>query len=231
MRLVTVFSLAASVAAMSQAQIGSGEDKSRNAMTEEMAPGVVITTTSGKTKKLAPGEPVIVNGTRVVTKDKSKDEGHGSYLAPGVGIYFPQSQTIRNLFDSTLRISLWQITRVDDDNWRFVPDFYAVTGSQNGNRFLVIPINAAIERGFGTRDGAQPYVRVGAGVTYNDYDITLPNTTHLSGKRWGLGGTAETGVTWNRRLRLSLRYSGLSQIDSLDFSGLTLSLQYGLLKY
>lgn len=76
MKVVRFVRLAATICALvvagaASAQIGSGAEEARNAVTEDVAPGVVIKTTTGKDKKIEEGETVLVNGQKtVVTKDK-----------------------------------------------------------------------------------------------------------------------------------------------------------------
>ena len=162
-----------------------------------------------------------------------KPKEHKRFLGTGIGTYYPQSSVIRSLFDSTIRFSIYDMEPFKSDNWHVVPDFYAVTGNQGGNRFIIAPVSAMLQRAWGDNPkDAQPYFRVGVGVTYTDYNLTLPNNgPNVRGNGFGLGATIEAGLTFHERLRFSARYTAASKIDDLDFSGLTVSLQYGLIRF
>lgn len=158
-------------------------------------------------------------------------------LGPRVGVFFPTSSAMRDaLGDSWVSIGLGAtdnstIKRKMGVDWNFVYQ------SSKGNRVLVVtpsfglmlPLqNQPVVGNYGT----QLYAAARAGISYIDYGITPSGSTvRESERRFVLNGNVELGAALGPNWRASVRYDLMPKVDSFDFSGLSLSVTYGLFKF
>jgi hypothetical protein len=159
-------------------------------------------------------------------------------VAGTVGIYFPSSSTIRNLIGSqflTYGITPWS---GNSNNGGLTPEIDFITGSGNGNTFLLVPVVYAYEKDFtshystGVHTGTSfvPYLRISAGVAYFDYNITDSVGSDYSLQR--LGGTAglEAGLKITNSAKVFVKYNLFTKEQQFDFSGIQIGLTLSLFK-
>jgi len=110
------------------------------------------------------------------------------------------------------------------------PELSFLGGSGNGNRFSIfaIPITAVMP--LGSSGGTTPYIAIGAGPTYYDYNITRPGPTNFRGRGVGFISHAEAGMVFGDRMRLSARYNMLSEKDGFNFNGIQIGLSWQFIR-
>jgi hypothetical protein len=167
--------------------------------------------------------------------DQDKDAGSRNYIGVKGGLFFPTDSEIKDIFGSSIfviGVSFDDFTR-QADKWRLTFDFDFITGKDGDDKFFAAPVMASIGRVFGKRgDQARPYVRFGAGLAYFDYSITRPSTgERFSEKKIGFGGSAEVGLFFGERVRISAKYVAFSEVDEFNFSGLQLTATFNLIRF
>jgi hypothetical protein len=158
-------------------------------------------------------------------------------LGPRVGVFFPASSELRSaLGDSWVSIGLGAtdnstIKRKLGLDWNFIYQ------SSRGNRVFVVtpsfgimvPLqNQPVVGNYGT----QLYAAARAGISYLDYGITpTGSTVRQSDRRFVMNGNVELGAAFGSNWRASVRYDLMPKTDGFDFSGLTLSVTYGIFRF
>lgn len=150
----------------------------------------------------------------------------------GVGYFRPSNGLIRDVFGDSFKFDPDFGSLKISQDWKLKPSVNMVSAHKHGNKFAVVPVQAVLERAFADPDEAQfvPFVRIGAGPTYNDYSFDTGGS-HYANKRVSWGGSLEAGVILNSRFRLSARYNQFAKVEGFDFSGLTLSAQYSVFSF
>lgn len=143
------------------------------------------------------------------------------------GIYVPSDARIRDVYGSTwfsfgfrpMRLDQYRKPKLDGN-------IGIVTRSAGGNKLAIVNLSGGYSRPLGDPNGSTvPFVAVRVGPSYVDYALT-DNGTRRSGKKIVLGGNVEVGALMNERIRFSVRYDLLSQVDGLNFNGLSVGLAY-----
>ena len=149
----------------------------------------------------------------------------------GIGYFRPSNGLIRDMFGSQLKFDPdFGSLKVSTD-WKLKPGISMISAHKHGNKFAVIPVTAVLEKGFADEDAnVIPYVKIGAGPTYNDYSFDTGGV-HYAEKRISWGGSLEAGVVLSGKFRLSAKYNAFPKVDGFDFSGLTLSAQYSVYSF
>lgn len=168
--------------------------------------------------------------------NKPANENFGKrWIGVDVGAYIPTNGTIRDVYGTGIKIGLSPVTRIRSDKWHIDGDVNLIADSRSGAKLLLIPVNAALERSFGSEaSDTQTFVRFSAGAVYNDhsFDLLTGNTiTHYGTKTVGADAAVEVGAVMSRRWRLSARYNLFQKSDDFDFSGFTFSIQYAAFKF
>jgi len=162
------------------------------------------------------------------------------WFGPEVGIFYPTSAKLRDALGSSW-VSLGAgATSLNQRQGRKMGwDWETVSQSKDGSKVfmgsvsygLVMPLSGLPDVGLSRRiSGMQPYWALRAGGSYIDYAVNVPGG-RSSGKRMGLNANAELGVLIGDRLKVSARYDYFPEHDGLNFSGITLSARYGLLRF
>ena len=149
----------------------------------------------------------------------------------GAGVFTPSNSLMRDMFGNQWKFDPDLGTLKVSTDWKIKPGISMVSAHKNGNKFAVIPVTATLEKGFADEDSNFiPYVKIGAGPTYNDYSFDTGGV-HYAAKRISWGGSLEVGVVLNSKWRLSAKYNAFSKVDGFDFSGTTLSAQYSVYSF
>jgi len=158
------------------------------------------------------------------------DDASATLLGPYVGLYFPQSSELRDIFGSTvLRFGAGPIASSRPKQHTLQPDLSFVTASKNGSKFFLVPITAAYEHQLVSSNPLfLPYVRFSAGVAYYDIAINRTPTERVSEKTWGAAGGVEVGALIAHRWGASLKYNVFEKKGGFDFNGLTFSVSIPL---
>jgi hypothetical protein len=163
-----------------------------------------------------------------------------TWFGPEVGVFFPTSGKLRDALGNTwISLGAGSTRFVQGDGRKFAWDWETMSQSKSGSKVfmgsvsygLVSPFTApkpySISQG-GT--AFQPYYALRAGGSYIDYAVNI-NGGRTSGKRLGLNANAELGVMFGDRLKVAARYDFFPSHDGLNFSGLSLTARYGLLRF
>lgn len=164
----------------------------------------------------------------VVVSASAQENEEANYIAVEAGWFFPTDGLLRDRFDSAIfRFGLGPVFHRKIEGWRTAYELGFIGASQDGNRFLVIPLTVGVQKSFGNLEEEWvPYARAAAGIAYVDYDIDSDD-----GKGFSPVGTIEFGVQGGSRFRASLRYTLVGKKDGIDFSGTTFGVSYGLFKF
>lgn len=161
------------------------------------------------------------------------------YLGANIGVFFPSDGKLREaLGDSWLSIGATAVT--GESYARRAPsfDWEAISKSGSGNKVFMLAASYGFTFPLGQRrmgygmasTGARPYFAVRAGLSYVDYAIGV-GAARVGAKRIGPNANAELGINIGDRLNVSARYDLMPAYDGYGFSGLSLSLKYGLLRF
>jgi len=158
----------------------------------------------------------------------------GVQVGPRVGAFLPQSAVVRDAFGSAIPDFGFGRTRTGVSRGGSLRnDINVINANRNGNRLFLVPANLMLEVPLTmdeNADGLQPYVRVGGGVAYMDYALTV-NGNRVAAKTFGLTGSAELGVVFAKRWNLFGRYNYFQQRSGIDFSGITVGLSFSIVQF
>ncbi len=148
------------------------------------------------------------------------------------GAYFFRSAELQDRFGNPLAsIGIQPFTAKIGRDWQVIGDVHFLTASRNGNRLLAIPLTASVSKKLGNpNDRVLPVLRFGIGPSYYDYSIER-TSGRVKDRTWGWNSNIGLDFVFDKRMALSFRYDQYSKTDDLDFSGLTISLTFGLIKF
>jgi hypothetical protein len=162
------------------------------------------------------------------------------WFGPEVGVYIPTSSKLRDALGNTwVSLGAGSTSIQQTEGRKFAWDWETVSQSKSGSKVfmgsvsygLVMPLTGAAPYALSRNNSnVQPYWAVRAGASYIDYAVNVSGG-RTSGKRVGLNANAELGVLIGDRLKVSARYDYFPEHDGLNFSGVTLSARYGLLRF
>jgi hypothetical protein len=165
-----------------------------------------------------------------------------SWVGPELGVYLPTSGKLRDaLGDRWVSFGAGFLRQQEQPSRRMSWDWEAVSQSKNGSKVFMAAVSYGYNIPFGSqgqlpnmiqteRATFQPYAALRAGGSYIDFAVNTDGKRE-SGKRVGLNANAELGVLVGDRLKLSARYDFFPTHNGLDFSGVTLSVRYGLFRF
>jgi hypothetical protein len=154
-----------------------------------------------------------------------------------LGVFRPTSGEISDKFgDNLFRVGFRPFTNRISEKWKLIYDFSVITASDDGERMLVIPLTVGFTRSFGDPEGDMiPFVQFGAGPAYYDYSLTRttlgPVTERFKTRRVGANANLELGVLISKRFALVGRGDWFTEADGFDFSGISLTLSWAILRF
>ncbi|MCG9895728.1 MAG: hypothetical protein MH204_09655 [Fimbriimonadaceae bacterium] len=163
-------------------------------------------------------------------------------FGPEVGTFIPTSSRLRDAMgDSWLSFGLGSVRldRTFDSRPRWDTEF--ITQTRNGSKVfmgtvssgIVIPLDGSTGYGLRRQSQTTPYAAARIGLSYTDYAINRPGTTGLrdSSKRIGPNGNLEIGLMVGDNLTFAARYDFNPSYSGYNFSGLSLSARYGIIRF
>jgi hypothetical protein len=148
-----------------------------------------------------------------------------------VGAYFPSSGEVRQALGSTWTgIGISPTRRDQSGPWKLDFAFDYLNRSKSGNRLAILGLGIGARRVFEESNGIRPFIGVNAGPAYFDYRIARGGVP-LSAKRWGIVANVEAGIIAWENFLFRVRYTGFSKQDGFDFSGLSLTLTYQVVRF
>ena len=158
-------------------------------------------------------------------------EAQTRYIGPDVGVFYPNSSTLRNALGENW-VSIGATTMRSDAGSRngIGTNWNVISKNSGGNSVFMGSYSLGLFQPLSDMSGTRPYVAVRGGLSYIDYAIG-PDTARIAGKRFGYNANAELGIIFSGRLTLSARYDVFSEHDGLNFDGLTFSLSYGIASF
>lgn len=154
-----------------------------------------------------------------------------------LGVFRPTSGEISDKFGENLfRIGFRPFTNRISEKWRLIYDFSVISASDSGERMLLIPLTVGFTRSFGDPEGDMiPFIQFGAGPAYLDYNLTRttagPVTERFKTSRVGGNANLELGVLISKRFALVGRGDWFTDADGFDFSGISLTLSWAILRF
>ena len=149
-------------------------------------------------------------------------------LAVEVGWYMPSDGLIRDRFGNNIfRIGVAGLRNKYVPQWTLAYDINFVSASEDGNRFLLVPLTIGFQKSLGQPNTeVNPYVRAGVGLSFMNWDIDGDDGS-------AVGGTAsvELGAYFGDRFRVAARYNLFTKADDFNFNGLQFTVAYGLFKF
>ena len=147
-------------------------------------------------------------------------------ISGSAGTYMPKDATVKSIFGSSSfawGFGLGTASRANRAGLGF--DMSGISLSASNNRFFSIGATYGYEVQSGKGSATMTYARVGTGIGYFDYDLTvgLSNLTGHVAKQYSL---AEAGIVLSNRVTVSAQYMLMPKLSGLDFSGLRLSAMY-----
>jgi len=137
------------------------------------------------------------------------------------GVFLPSDSTVRNVFgDTWARIGLTPISFQTDQRWRFTFDVGFLNASSFGNDVTLIPITFGVTRAFPDKSEIVPYVALRAGPCFADVNSPFLG---IDKSEVVMDVNASVGITVSKTFYFEIRYDWMSEISSLDFSGLFIS--------
>ena len=154
------------------------------------------------------------------------------YIAIEAGAYYPKSSLLKDRFGTQiLRVGVSPIMVKRTPDWRPSFEIGYMGSRSNGDHFAVIPLTVGVQKTFGNQDvQTVPFVRLAAGVSYFDYDITKDDLSVTKGHKFGPVTAMEVGIMSGDRFRASARYYLMSKQGGVDFGGILISASFGILK-
>lgn len=148
------------------------------------------------------------------------------------GSFFPSSAALRQVMGG--QWFSFGVTRVRSsarEGTRIIADFELIRHTSGDNRVAMFTPSATLIKDFGVPgQGSFPYAGIGVGLTYFDY--RLRNGAQVdSVKRLGPSGHLVVGYVFDGRFFVSARYNLAPTYDGYGFSGLTLSVGYGFVRF
>lgn len=155
------------------------------------------------------------------------------FLGPSIGVFYPSDNTLRDALGDawiSFGVSRVRIDPYSKQNLGF--DWNAFSKERSGSKVFMIAGTMGYTVPF-AKPGQQmrPYLAVRGGLSYIDYAVNKAVNNRVSGKRIGFNGNAELGVNVGERLNVSVRYDLFPDYEGLGFSGLSLSLKWGLARF
>ncbi|MBX3118645.1 MAG: outer membrane beta-barrel protein [Fimbriimonadaceae bacterium] len=154
------------------------------------------------------------------------------WFALQAGAYFFTSSELRDRFGDPLpSIGIQPFTAKIGRDWQVIGDIKFLTASRDGSRLFVVPVSASVSKKFADPDARViPIVRVGAGPAYYDYSI-MRTSGRVKDRTFGWNTNAGIDFVFDKRWALSFRYDQYSKTDGLDFSGMTVAITFGLVRF
>ncbi|MBS1724966.1 MAG: outer membrane beta-barrel protein [Armatimonadetes bacterium] len=155
------------------------------------------------------------------------------YLGPSIGVFFPSNSNLRDAMgDAWISFGASRV-RLDPyakQNVGF--DWNAFSKDNDGNRVFMLVGSMGYTIPFSKPgDSMRPYLAVRGGLTYIDYAVNLTPANRVGGKKIGANANVEIGINVGDRLNVSARYDIMPSYDSLNFSGFSLALKWGIAKF
>jgi hypothetical protein len=170
-------------------------------------------------------------GTSLISSAQSS-KWKFDYIGVEAGAYFPKSQLLKDRFGSTiLRVGLTPVMIKRQKDW--IPSFELgyIGATGHGDHMAVIPLTIGMQKSFGDpKEQTVPFVRIGAGLAYFDYDLTRDDLSTAKGHKFGAVTALEAGFLSGSRFRASVRYYLMSKQSGVDFSGFLISATFGAFK-
>ena len=154
-----------------------------------------------------------------------------------LGVFRPSSGEISDKFGQNLfRIGFRPFTNRISEKWKLIYDFSIISASDSGERMLVIPLTVGFTRSFGDPEGDFiPFVQFGVGPAYYDYSLTRttfgPVTERFKTRRVGGNANLEVGAMFSKRFALVARGDWFTKADDFDFSGISITLSWAILRF
>jgi len=147
-------------------------------------------------------------------------------ISVSAGTYMPRDATIRGIFGSSSFAWGFGLGKADRTNRAGLGfDLSGVSLSATNNRFFSVGGTYGYEVQSGKDTATMTYARIGTGVAYYDYDMTV-GINNLTGRVTKQFSAIEAGVVLSKRISISAQYMLMPKLSGLDFSGLRLSAMY-----
>ena len=147
-------------------------------------------------------------------------------ISVSAGTYMPRDATIKSIFGSSSfawGFGLGKANRAQRGGLGF--DLSGVSLSASNNRFFSIGATYGYEVQSGKGTATMTYARVGTGIGYYDYNMTV-GINNLTGHTAKQFSCAEAGIVLSNKVSISAQYMLMPKLSGLDFSGLRLSAMY-----
>ena len=153
-------------------------------------------------------------------------------FGPEAGIYYPTGSAIKDVFGSTLHFSLTPTSSEIPEELKWLPSFDVISMRKNGSSMFLVPVTASYVINLQKDPNAvfRPYLKFLAGGAYYDYAVTVAAGDRRSKKTFGYTGGVELGAKISKLITMTATYHYFSKSDKLDFSGLSLGIQFNLFK-
>ena len=170
-------------------------------------------------------------GVLVASSSFAQDSG-GLHFGPTAGIYIPTDTKIRDVFGSGFRFSLAPTTSELPAELKWLPAISAISGSKDGSKFFLLPVTASYVRHLSHDPNVPivPYLKFTVGPSYYDYAVTIDGTRHAK-KTVGYTAGLEFGAKVSKIITAYAKYNYFSKSEDLDFSGISLGVEFNLFKF
>jgi len=172
--------------------------------------------------------PLGVLAVSVASAQSSK----GIEFGPTTGLYYPIDSKVRDLFGSGFRFSLSPTSGDIPTELKWLPSISAISDSKDGNKFFLFPVTASYVRHLSAvvDQRVVPYIKFSVGAAYYDYSLQYAPGDRRSKKTVGYTTGLEFGVRVSRLITGYAKYNYFSKSDGLDFSGVSLGLEFNLFR-
>lgn len=155
-----------------------------------------------------------------------------SYFGPQVGLFYPQSQVLKDaLGDSWFSFGASRVRVMELDKHKLTHDWNAISQRDNGSSVFILTGSIGYVMPFAQEGSTtEPYFALRGGLAYMDYAVDTPGGREAS-KRLGTNANAALGILVSKKLNIEARYDVWSGQSGLNFNGLTLSARYGLIRF
>lgn len=160
------------------------------------------------------------------------DDSNNRWFGIQGGAYFFTSSELRDRFgDPLASIAFQPFTAKIGRDWQVIGDVHILSASRNGSRLFALPLTASVSKKLGNPDArVLPVLRFGVGPSYYDYSIQR-TSGRVKDKAWGWNSNVGLDLVFDKRWALSFRYDQYSKTNDFDFSGLTVAITFGLIKF
>ncbi|MCW5937087.1 MAG: hypothetical protein KIT11_07265 [Fimbriimonadaceae bacterium] len=156
-----------------------------------------------------------------------------NYGGVSVGFFLPSDSTLRDRLGASWFSFGASRIKVDGYKKRNIGfDWNGFSKERDGNKVFMLAGSIGLVQPIGMAGNmTRPYFAVRGGLSYIDYAVDVTGVRRESAKRIGFNANAEVGINVGERFTVSARYDVMPSYDGLNFSGFSVQLQYGLVRF